>query len=120
MTEAELAAAIGLFDPAQPRARELTEQISGVVERRSTYRTIAPDSEVWRDAGILSGILARVQGYGRDYRRRALNDVLLFATARKHGCTVLTRNVIDFDLLAQLDPSASVLFYKSSGLGQVA
>jgi predicted nucleic acid-binding protein len=46
-----------------------------------------------------------------------LNDALLFATARKHGCTVLTRNVIDFDLLAQLDPSGRVIFYQSSGFG---
>jgi predicted nucleic acid-binding protein len=118
VTEAELAAAIGLLDPAHPKTRELTEQISSVIERRPTYRTIAPDPEVWRDAGILSGVLARLQGYGRDHRRRALNDALLFATARKHGCTVLTRNVIDFDLLAQLDPSGSVIFYKNSGFGQ--
>jgi hypothetical protein len=41
-----------------------------------------------------------------------LNDALLFATARKHGCVVLTRNVVDFDLLQQLDPSGSILFYK--------
>lgn len=118
VTEAELTAAIGLLNPAHPKRRELTEQISSVIERRRTYRTIAPDPEVWRDAGILSGVLARLQGYGRDHRRRALNDALLFATARKHGCTVLTRNVIDFDLLAQLDPSGSVIFYKSSGFGQ--
>lgn len=118
VTEAELTAAIGLLNPAHPKRRELTEQISSVIERRPTYRTIAPDPEVWRDAGILSGVLARLQGYGRDHRRRALNDALLFATARKHGCTVLTRNVIDFDLLAQLDPSGSVIFYKSSDFGQ--
>ena len=80
VTEAELTAAIGLLNPAHPKRRELTEQISSVIERRPTYRTIAPDPEVWRDAGILSGVLARLQGYGRDHRRRALNDALLFAT----------------------------------------
>ena len=94
------------------RTREIVEQIAEVIERRPSYRTIVPDSEIWREAGILSGILARLQGYGRDHRRRALNDALLFATARKYGCTVLTRNVVDFDLLEQLDPSGSVLFYK--------
>jgi len=100
VTEAELAAAIGLLNPVHPKTRELTGQISSVIERRPTYRTIAPDPEVWRDAGILSGVLARLQGYSRDHRRRALNEALLFATARKHGCTVLTRNAIDFDPLA--------------------
>jgi predicted nucleic acid-binding protein len=41
-----------------------------------------------------------------------LNDALLFATARKYGCVVLSRNVRDFDLLQQLDPSGKVMFYK--------
>ncbi len=40
-----------------------------------------------------------------------MNDALLFATARKHGLTVLTRNTADFDLLQQLDPVGRVLFY---------
>ena len=119
VTEAELAGAIGLLDPAHPQTPEITEQISNVIERRPAYRTIAPDPEIWREAGILSGVLARLQGYGRGHRRRALNDALLFATARKHGCTVLTRNVVDFDLLAQLYPSGNVLLYKAKTLGQV-
>lgn len=112
VTEAELAAAIGLLDPTHPETREIVEQIAAVIERRPRYRTLVPDSEIWREAGILSGILARLQGYGKHHRRRALNDALLFATARKHGCMVLTRNVVDFDLLEQLDPACSVLFYR--------
>jgi predicted nucleic acid-binding protein len=112
VTEAELAAAIGLLNPARPETFRIIGQIIEVVERRPSYRTINADAEIWREAGILSGVLARLQGYGREERRRALNDALLFASARKHGCAVLTRNVADFDLLEQLDPSGKVLFYK--------
>lgn len=112
VTEAELAATCGLLDPTHARTREIIELVAAVIERRAVYRTIAPDAQIWREAGILSGILARVQGYGKDQRRRVLNDALLFATARKYGCAVLTRNVVDFDLLEQLDPSGRVLFYK--------
>jgi predicted nucleic acid-binding protein len=114
VTEAELSAAIGLLDPGHPGTSEIIEQIMAVIERRPSYRTIVSDPEIWREAGILSGILGRLQGYGKDkyQRRRALNDALLFASARKHGCVALTRNVVDFDLLQQLDPSGSVLFYK--------
>ena len=119
VTEAELAAAVGLLDPAHPQTHDVTEQISNVIQRRPSYRTIAPDPEIWREAGILSGVLARLQGYGREHRRRALNDALLLATARKHGCTVLTRNIVDFDLLAQLDPTGNVLFYRTKSIGQV-
>jgi predicted nucleic acid-binding protein len=87
VTEAGLAAGIGLLGPARPHTREITEKIS--IECRASYRTIASDPEIWREAGILSGVLARLQGYGPNSRRRALSDALLFATARKHGCTVL-------------------------------
>jgi len=41
-----------------------------------------------------------------------LNDALLLETARKYGLTVLTRNIGDFDLLQQLEPTAKVLFYE--------
>ena len=119
VTEAELAAACGLLDPKHSRTREIIEQVAAVIERRPVYRTIAPDSQIWREAGILSGILARVQRYGKDQRSRLLNDALLFATARKDGCAVLTRNIVDFDLLEQLDPSGRVLFYKVSASRKV-
>ena len=111
VTEAELAATCGLLDLAHLRTREIVEQVAAVIERRPNYRTITPDAEVWREAGILSVMQARTQGYGREQRRRVLNDALLFETARKHGCVVLTRNVVDFDLLQQLDPSGHVVFY---------
>jgi predicted nucleic acid-binding protein len=110
VTETELSAAIGLL--GHPGTNEIIEQITAVLERRPSYRTIVPEPEIWREAGILSGILGRLQGYRKDQRRRALNDALLLASAEKHGCVVLTRNVVDFDLLQQLDPSGGVLFYK--------
>lgn len=112
VTDAELAATCGLLDPAHSQTSEIIEQIAAVIDRRPSYRTITPDPEVWRAAGVLSGTLARTQGYGREQRRRVLNDALLFATARKYGCAVLSRNVRDFDLLQQLDPSGRVMFYK--------
>ena len=116
VTEAELAATCGLLDPAHSQTPEIIEQVAAVIDRRPSYRTITPDPEVWREAGVLSGTLARTQGYGTEQRRRVLNDALLFATARKHGCSVLSRNVRDFDLLQQLDPAGKVLFYKTGAL----
>jgi hypothetical protein len=91
--EAELAATCGLLDPAHTQTPEIIEQIAAVIDRRPSYRTITPDPEIWREAGELSGTLARTQGYGREQRRRVLNDALLFATARKYGCALLSRNV---------------------------
>jgi len=112
VTEGELTAVCGMLDPAHPGTRRIVEKIGKIIERRSVHRTIVPDSDIWREAGVLSGVLARLQGYGKDHRRRILNDALLFASARKYGCAVLTRNLTDFDFLQQLDPLGRVVFYK--------
>lgn len=112
VTGAELAASCGMLKPDDPRTPGITEQIAAVIERRPLHRTVAPGRETWLTAGVLSGILARLQGYGEADRRRVLNDALIFATARKFGMAVLTRNVADFDLLLQLEPTGRVVFYK--------
>jgi hypothetical protein len=67
----------------------------------------------WRDAGILAGLLARLQSYGKNEQRKALNDALIFLTAAKGGSVVLTRNVSEFDLLMQLDARGQAIFYDS-------
>ena len=112
VTAAELIASCGLLNPADPRTAETTRRICAIIERRPAHRTIAPDGEVWLVAGLLSGTLARLHGYGAAERRRVLNDALIFATARKFGLTVLTRNTGDFDFLQQLDPTGRVVFYE--------
>lgn len=112
VTEAELTVLVGLLDPAHPNTRKTIDAIVVLVNQRAVHRTIVPDAIVWREAGILSGILARLQGYDNSQRRRLMNDALLHVSARRHGCTVLTRNVGDFDFLQQLDPAGRVLFYK--------
>jgi predicted nucleic acid-binding protein len=112
VTGAELAAACGLLDPGHSRTSQVVEQIAAVIDRRPSHRTLTLDPEIWWEAGVLSGILARVQGYEKDQRRRLLNDALVYATGRKYGCAVLTRNIRDFDFLEQVDPSGGVLFYR--------
>jgi predicted nucleic acid-binding protein len=107
-----LVALRGLLNPDDPRTPATTKRIATVIERRPAYRTVAPDREIWLAAGVLSGILARLQGYGQADRRRVLNDALIFATARKFGMTVLTRNITDFDFLLQLEPTGRVAFYE--------
>ncbi len=111
VTEAELAATCGLLDPRHSNTRIVIEQIAAALNRRPPHRTIAPDREIWQRAGVLTGMLARLQRYAKPERRRLLNDALIFSTARKYGLTVLTRNIEDFDLLQQLDPAAKILFY---------
>jgi predicted nucleic acid-binding protein len=113
VTEAELAALAGLLHPAHPDTASVIAQVGASIDLRQEHRILTPDRETWREAGILAGLLARLQGYGKSERRKTLNDALIFLTASKNGCVVLTRNVADFDLLMQLDAKGQAVFYES-------
>jgi predicted nucleic acid-binding protein len=112
VTEAELAALAGLLDPRDPDTPQVTKLVTTSIEKRPDHRILNPDADVWRDAGILAGLLARLQQYGKSEQRRALNDALIFLSAAKHGCAVLTRNIADFDFLMQLAPFGNAIFYE--------
>lgn len=111
VTEAELSALSGLLHPAQPGAAAAIAQVAASIDQRPPHRILNPDREIWREAGILAGLLARLQSYGRSEQRKALNDALIFLTAVRHGCAVLTRNLSEFDLLLQLDSRGRAIFY---------
>lgn len=113
VTEAELAVLVGLLDPAHPDTANVIAQVAASIELRPEHRIVTPDRDTWREAGILAGLLARLQRYGKTERRKALNDALIFLTAARNGCVVLTRNVADFDLLMQLDAKGQAVFYDS-------
>ena len=112
VAENELASICGLLDPAHPETRSVIKEITTVIDRIPHHRMIVPDREIWQKAGILAGIIARLQTISKSERRRILNDALIFETGRKFGHTVLTRNVTDFDFLQQLDPVGQVMFYR--------
>ncbi len=111
VTEAELAALAGLLHPSHPETERTIAQVFASIEHRPEHRILNPDREVWREAGILAGLLARLQQYGKDEQRKTLNDALIFLSAAKAGLAVLTRNISDFDLLMQLAPGGKVVFY---------
>jgi predicted nucleic acid-binding protein len=85
-------------------------QVAATIDLRPAHRILTPDRNIWREAGMLAGLLARLQGYGKKERRKALNDALIFLTAAKSGCVVLTRNLSEFDLLMQLDARGQAIF----------
>jgi predicted nucleic acid-binding protein len=111
VTECELSALAGLLSPDHRDTPRVIDQVLASIGQRPAHRIVNPDREVWRDAGILAGLLARVQQYGKAEQRKHLNDALIFLSAAKAGLTVLTRNLSDFDLLTQLAPYGKVLFY---------
>jgi len=75
------------------------------------YRVLTPTALNWGEAGIISGIIARLGGYTPGRTQDDLNDALIFLQARANGLAVLTANVSHFDRLQQLLPDVKVLFY---------
>lgn len=108
----ELMHAVGRLDPADARTPEAITRIGSVVKLMHAHRLFVPDADILGRAATLGGALSRIQAYQKDDRLRAVNDCILFLQAAKHGLTVLSRNVRDFDLLLQLMPAGRVLFYR--------
>jgi hypothetical protein len=108
---AELAVTIGVLDPADRRTHATLIPIVETLTRINPTRIIAPSYEVWLEAAVIAGILARTQAIPKQDRRKFLNDTLLFLQAADAGAILVSRNSRDLDLLLQLKPQATVLLY---------
>ena len=107
----EIAQGLSLHDPKAAGHRAVRRHYVELARRIPPSRVLAPDDEVWMRAGILTGVLTRVQGYQRHQRKELLADALIYLSAAKAGLPVLTRNAADFDLLNQLHPAGRVIVY---------
>jgi predicted nucleic acid-binding protein len=112
VARAELAAAIALLDPGDPRSAAVRRPIEAALARMRASHVVAPSSGVWAEAALLAGSLARLHGLEGDRRKRLLHDALILLTAREIGATVLSRNVADMDRLTQIRPDAKLLLYR--------
>ena len=116
---AELAHAFGRLDPRHAGTKGALHEIAGVIRDIPAHRLHAPDRGLWGSAGMLAGLVFRLSGRpsGRGHERKLLNDALLHLQGRSLGCTVLTRNVRDFDRLNQLVPEGRILLYRPGAAG---
>ncbi|MGC2298044.1 MAG: hypothetical protein WA476_04520 [Acidobacteriaceae bacterium] len=112
VAESEMTYLCGRLDPAHSGAGHVVRQIASIVDHWPTNRVLIPDRAIWREAAILTGILSRLQHARDEDRGRTMNDALIFLSALQHGCTVLSRDVRDFDLLMQLVPAGKAVFYR--------
>lgn len=110
----EIAHGLGRFDPVHPLTPTRRAYFEDVLRRVPQHRLIGPDHASHVEAGIITGICARLQGLSAGAHRQRINDVLILLSARHVGATVLTANIGDFDLIQQLVPDAGVLFYAAA------
>ncbi len=108
---AEIMTGIGQYNPASGNWRRLREAYGVMLGSIPATRILVPDAQTWHLAGLISGMLARIQGYQQRQRRECLNDALIYLTAAKHGLPVLTANRVDFDMIQQIAPGGTFLYF---------
>jgi predicted nucleic acid-binding protein len=86
--------AVGAVSPA--KLAEINAWIGRPFQR--TGRTFAPSHHAWAEGGEALGTLAQRHGLDRGKLPRSfVNDVLLAASCREHGITLVTDNTRDFE-----------------------
>lgn len=111
---AELTHLYGRLDPDHPGTHEVLGPISAALDAIPGHRLTAPATRVLAEAGMLAGLAGRMMR--RPQTQRLLNDCALFLHARELGCTLVTANLSDFDILDQLLPGSPPLFYRAKSL----
>jgi len=107
----ELATGIANASPSLPGWPALRAHYIELYDSIPAARVLNPDAQVWTDAGVIAGVLARTQRLQRHQRKEYLNDVLIYLTAAKVGLPVLTADANQFDLIQQLAPEGQFIFF---------
>lgn len=110
----ELTHLFGRLDPSHANTKSTLRPIKGVINDIPPHRLSTPPAEVIAEAGIVTGIMARLNGLPKTDKQPFMNDVTLFLQALKMGCTLLSRNITDIDLIGQLVPTGRMLLYRAS------
>jgi predicted nucleic acid-binding protein len=116
----EIAASLGLLDPAHLNTAGVSAVLREMLEKADAARTVAPSTEAWLEASVICGILARTQHLQKEGRRKLLNDALVFLSAGEAGAVLVSRNSRDMDLLLQFRPEVKVLLYDQASQSQSA
>jgi len=108
---AELSTGVANADPTRPDWKAIRDHYAGLIASIPPTRLLTPDPDIWTEAGVIAGTLARTQNYQRHQRKAALNDTLIFLTAAKAGLPVLTANRHEFDLIQQVASYGRFIYF---------
>jgi predicted nucleic acid-binding protein len=108
---AEITAGIAHYDTAASNWSRVRRQYSILVGAIPDTRLLVPDADTWNLAGVIAGTLARTQNFQPHQRKVCLNDALIYLTAAKRGLPVVTANRTEFDMIQQIAPGGSFLYF---------
>lgn len=101
------------LDPRHPTTRQNLDELAVMIDDIPRHRLgEAIGAGISLGAGIVAGLVFRLGGFQPGQEVAALNDATICLYALDRGCTVLTRNIRDFDFMNQIVPSGRVLFYR--------
>ena len=109
---AELVHLFGRLDPTHAGTAGTLLPIRAAIDQIPQHRLTAPSTHMLAEAGIVTGMIARLMGAAKTDRQPLFNDAMLFMQALESGFTLLSGNVADMDLISQLVPSGQVLLYR--------
>jgi predicted nucleic acid-binding protein len=107
----ELATGVANANPSSPSWSAMCDHYMELFDSVPSARLLNPDAQVWTDASVVAGVLARTQGFQRYQRKECLNDALIYLTAAKAGLPVLTADRTQFDLIQQLAPEGQFIHF---------
>ena len=109
---AELAHIFGRLDPSHAGTGRAWTSARQAIDGIPAHRLGAPSIRAAIEAGILAGTVARVRGLPKTSRQSLVNDAALLLQALEDGCLLLSRNIVDMDVLLQLFPAGRALLYR--------
>lgn len=109
---AEMTHLFGRLDPAHAGTKGVLDEIRRTIDDIPSHRLSAPSDTAMAEAGMLAGLVSRLLDLDRSRWTLLLNDAMLYLQALESGCTVLTRNVREFDCFDQLLPASRILLYE--------
>ena len=107
----ELTTGVANADPTHASWSALSAHYAALIASIPQTRLLTPDPEIWAEAGLIAGALARTQNFQQHQRKECLADALIFLTAAKAGLPVLTANRDEFDLIQQLAPRGRFIYF---------
>jgi len=111
---AELVHLFGRLDPSHKDTASVLAPIGAAIAEIRPHRLTAPTIQALAEAGIVTGMIARLTDLPKVDRQPMLNDATMFMQALENGFTMLTRNISDMDFIEQLAPVGRVLFYRQA------